>query len=81
MKLDIIRIGNSHGVRLPKAILESCGLKDSVTLSIEDGRLVLSASNAPRSNWGAGFEKMAKNSDDDMLLNTTSDWDDEEWQW
>ena len=32
MKTNIVRIGNSKGIRLPKSILDQCRLKDSVEL-------------------------------------------------
>ena len=32
MKTNIIRIGNSKGIRLPKPILKQCGLDDGVEI-------------------------------------------------
>ena len=30
MRVEIIRIGNSKGLRIPKAVLEQCGIKTAV---------------------------------------------------
>lgn len=39
MKVSVIPIGNSRGVRLPKAVLEACAFTDAAELTIEDGRV------------------------------------------
>ncbi|MGF1590544.1 MAG: AbrB/MazE/SpoVT family DNA-binding domain-containing protein [Pleurocapsa sp.] len=39
MKIDIIKIGNSQGVRIPKTIMEQCGFGESVEMEIKDGNL------------------------------------------
>ena len=37
MKIDMIKIGNSQGIRIPKTIMEQCGFTDSVEMKIKDG--------------------------------------------
>lgn len=34
MKVDLVRIGNSRGIRIPKPLIEQCGLGETVDLSI-----------------------------------------------
>jgi antitoxin MazE len=41
MKARLVRIGNSRGIRLPKAIIDQVGLDDEVELLVEDQRLVI----------------------------------------
>lgn len=41
MKTSIIKIGNSKGIRIPKAFLEQLNLRGDVQLSIKDGSLVI----------------------------------------
>ena len=41
MNIEIIRIGNSQGIRIPKSVLQQCGLVDRAELTVEDGRLIL----------------------------------------
>lgn len=50
----IVKIGNSKGVRLPKALLEQAGLGEHVTLEVRQGSIVILPSTAhPREGWGA----------------------------
>ena len=34
MKIDIIKIGNSQGIRIPKTIMEQCGFSESVEIDL-----------------------------------------------
>lgn len=83
MKLNIIKIGNSKGIRLPKVLLEQCNLKDTVDVEIKEGALVIKPFNDPREGWEEDFKRMAK-TEDDKLLDSESfllDSDEEDWQW
>ena len=44
MKVNIIKIGNSQGVRIPKTIMEQCGFRESVEMEIKDCNLILKPS-------------------------------------
>ena len=84
MKASIIKIGNSHGVRIPKPILKQCGFKDEVELEVHNHELVIKAACAPRENWENAFKAMAAKGDDKLLDSetiATSEWDEEEWEW
>ncbi|MGH8396972.1 MAG: AbrB/MazE/SpoVT family DNA-binding domain-containing protein [Gammaproteobacteria bacterium] len=84
MKVAIVRIGNSKGIRLPKAILEQCNLDDEADLAVRDGQVLIQPLHRVRSGWDAAFEAMQK-ADDDALLDTnvetTTAWDRSEWRW
>ena len=41
MRTRIVRIGNSQGVRIPKALLEESGLSGEVDISVHEGALVI----------------------------------------
>ena len=41
MIIDIIKIGNSQGIRLPKTILEQCHIDSKVDLEIKDNRIII----------------------------------------
>lgn len=83
MRVEIIRIGNSRGLRIPKAVLEQCGMKRAVNLEITDHSLIITPCEETRSGWTEAFELMAKNKDDELLDtdSVTHSWDHEEWQW
>ena len=84
MRARIVRIGNSHGIRIPKPILEATGLSDEVELEVGDDRLVVRAIRRPREGWDAGFASMAEAGDDELLdgeVIEASSWDEDEWEW
>ena len=83
MKAELIRIGNSQGIRIPKPLIEQCGLGKRVELTVKDNVLTISPERAVRAGWEDAFEAMAATGDDAALLpdDVTSDWDETEWEW
>ena len=83
MKADLIRIGNSRGVRIPKPLIEQCGLGDTVELRVENDRLVISPERRPRQGWAEAFEAAGSSERDELLfrVEAPNDFDREEWQW
>ena len=78
----IIRIGNSQGVRIPKAILSLSGIEDNAEMYVEDGSIVIRPLKQVREGWEASFAAMNAAGDDSLLdETTTTEWDDNEWQW
>ena len=51
MKTNIVRIGNSKGMRLPKPILDQSGLEGAVEIEVEGHRLVIRTAHAARGGW------------------------------
>jgi antitoxin MazE len=82
MRASLIAIGNSRGVRIPKAVLEQTGLKDEVEMEVRGEELVIRAARKPREGWEESFREMAARGDDKLLDPTTpTEWDETEWQW
>jgi antitoxin MazE len=81
MKVDIIPIGNSKGIRIPKTLLEQCGFGKSVEVEVENNRLVLSPIVPLRCGWEDAFKAMAANQDDKLLDTPATAFDESEWQW
>ena len=84
MKANIIQIGNSKGIRLPKAVLEQCGLRETVELEVEDNRLVIRPADTSRANWERSFAMMREQGEDTLLdaeQEQTTEWDNNEWNW
>ena len=77
MQLAIIPIGNSKGIRIPKALLEKYHLKDAVELELRENELVLKPVHNPREGWEDAFRQMHENGDDKLLLPDM--FDDETW--
>ena len=82
MKARLVRIGNSRGVRLPKAIIEQAGLTDEVELGVRDGAVVIARATSARSGWADAARQMRQR-DEDRLLDapTPTRFDEKEWQW
>lgn len=76
----IVRIGNSRGIRIPKALLDEAGLTDEVELRAEPGRLTASAVRSPRTGW-AEAAREAHAAGDDQLLDPPSQNDSDEHDW
>ena len=84
MKTNIVRIGNSRGIRIPKSVLEQCQLQDEVELEVRDKQLLIRPTTARRGGWDAAFKKMHQQEDDALLDQETSalsQWDNTEWEW
>lgn len=84
MRTNIIRIGNSQGIRIPKILLEQSHLGTEVDLEVEDEKIVIRSASRIRQGWEEKFKFMAESRDDKMIagdLNVETEWDKEEWQW
>jgi len=57
MKVAIVAIGNSRGVRLPKTVLDQLGFGAEAELVVEDGRVTLTPLSTPRRGWAEAFAK------------------------
>ena len=80
MEISVIKIGNSKGFRLPKALLEKYNIKDKVELILEKGFIVLKPISTPRKGWEDAFKEMHEKGDDKLLLDDVFDEENpEEW--
>jgi antitoxin MazE len=82
MKTRLVRIGNSRGVRLPKAIIAQAGLTDEVELGVRDGAIIIARATTARSGWADAARQMRQR-DDDLLLDPAVPtlFDKKEWNW
>ena len=78
MRLAIVSIGNSKGIRIPKAVLDKYQIKDSVEIEMRDDDLVLKPVRKARQGWEDAFREMHQNGDDKLLLPDV--FDDEVWE-
>lgn len=84
MRTNIIRIGNSQGVRIPKILLEQSRLGTEVELEVQDEMILIRSASRPREGWGEKFRLMAESGDDKMIdedLSGQTAWDEDEWEW
>jgi antitoxin MazE len=82
----IIRIGNSRGLRLPKAVIEQAGLGDEVEIVVHGSEVVLRSTKHPRAGWDAQIKKALAEHGDDIedwrdWQNMPNKFDKKEWTW
>jgi antitoxin MazE len=78
----IIRINNSRGIRVPKALLEQAKLPEEVELHAEPGRLVVRAARRVREGWAEAARLMRQRGEDGPLSEPTQTrFDETEWDW
>jgi antitoxin MazE len=82
MKARIVQIGNSRGVRLPKALLEQANLVDEVEIEAQPDQIIIRSAYSPREGWEDAFKLMAARGDDALVEEPGSTaFDEAEWQW
>jgi len=78
MRTHLRKIGNSRGVIIPAALLETCELGEEVNLRVEGKSLVIEGLNTPRKNWLTGYK--AEEDFDEWQAFPVDD-DNGEWEW
>ena len=73
MELDIIKIGNSKGIRIPTSILKECGFEKKVSIEIHGDSLTLRPARRPREGWEEAFKRMRANDDDALIYDDSLD--------
>ena len=73
MDIRVINIGNSKGIRLPKAILEQYNISDTLELILEKGKIILKPKSVPRKGWEKSFKQMNANGDDRLMIDDVFD--------
>ena len=83
MRIELVRIGNSRGIRIPKPLIEQCGFGDTVELHIEQDRLVIAPGHPARHGWKEAFAAAGSSADDPLPLEVLpfNEFDAEEWTW
>ncbi len=82
MKTQIIKIGNSKGIRIPKPLLEQSNLNGEVILEVTDEGLLIKSSSKPRHKWADAFKEMSENDGDEMIIDDSANkFEKEDWQW
>ena len=81
----LIKIGNSQGVRIPKAIIEQAQLEDrELVFKISEDGLLIQPLQKPRQGWKKEFDKILKIKGADQI---DQEWldaclnDNEDWEW
>jgi antitoxin MazE len=80
MRLELTRIGNSRGIRIPKPLIEQCGLGKIVELRVTRDGLVIAPHRPLRQGWRESFAGARAK---EMLIDSDvrNEFDDKEWKW
>lgn len=57
MKIKLVKIGNSAGVRLPKNVIQECNFQDELDLIVQEKTVLLRASQEDRTAWYELFKE------------------------
>ena len=64
LELKVVQIGNSRGVRLPKAVMERYQIKDALVLEAREEGLLLRGKKDRRMTWEETARDMAREKED-----------------
>lgn len=81
MRAQIVRIGNSQGIRIPKVLLEESGISGEVEVELAKEGLLIRSVARPRSGWDSAFAAFSEIDDDLSLPAGLSRFDEKDWQW
>jgi antitoxin MazE len=79
---EIVDIGNSKGLRIPKPIRDELGLEGKVTLTVAEGALVVRPKRGPRADWPERFAKADRHEREPLLMPDHLETEfDSQWTW
>ena len=79
MELQVVKIGNSKGIRIPKSLLNQYNFEEKVVVDLKEEGLLIKPKKV-RDGWAESFKEMAKNGDDRLILGDFKNvFDEEEW--
>lgn len=79
MKLSVVSVGNSKGLRLPKIVLKKYQIQDEIDLELRDDHIILRPlPRKPRQGWEEAFKGMHDAGDDQLLIDDV--FEDEDWE-
>ncbi len=81
MKVNIVSIGNSKGIRIPKAILEQCHFSKDAELEVQDDEIILKPLKKPREGWDKAFRLMHERKEDSLIIPDAVDIEMKDWKW
>ena len=69
--IKLVDIGNSRGIRLPKALLQKYGWSDSLVLEETESGIFLRGKDDIRLSWAETYRSMAADPEDWSDMETT----------
>jgi len=82
--VTLTKWGNSIGIRIPSTIIKEAHLVSGEQLTIvaaENGEITLKPLKNKQEGWTEMFNTIADASDEELLLDASNEFDEEEWTW
>jgi antitoxin MazE len=81
MKSQIIQIGNSQGIRIPKVLLEESRISGDVDVELHPDGILIRKAQRPRDGWDEAFKTMAEKDEADIDPLPATHFKKKDWQW
>jgi len=82
MRTHVIPIGNSRGIRIPRAVLDLCHIRNAVNLEVQGQAIVIRpVKRRPRAGWETALKKMHAEGHDQLVIDEQIDIDLGPWEW
>ena len=82
MKTQIVTIGNSQGIRIPKILLEQSSVAGEVELEVCDDGILIRPAKRTRHGWDEEFKRMSESDDDELLdADLQTNFERKKWHW
>ena len=82
METRLIQIGNSRGIRIPKALIEAAGLDTPLRLRVVGAGLLIERVDIPRAGWAEEARELRARGEAGLLdAPSPTAFDESEWEW
>ncbi len=82
MKTRLIRIGNSRGIRIPKALIEEANLDVALRMRVVETGLLVERAGDARAGWAEAARQLQDRGDGGLLDDPVPTlFDESEWEW
>jgi antitoxin MazE len=83
MKVELIRIGNSQGIRIPRVVIDQCGFGWRLEMRVEGENLIITRTKVARNGWDEAFKARTERGDDPPHFpeELEHSFDQTEWEW
>ena len=82
MKIQVIAIGNSKGIRIPSSLLKLCHISSEVDLDVKGNSILIRPiQKKVRDGWADAFKIMSQKKEELLLINDSSELKMEQWEW
>ena len=83
MRIKVINIGNSKGIRLPQALIQQYNLDNEVAVELTKEGIMLTSTHKARTGWEDQFKKATAKitTEEKSWMDSSNKFDKEEWTW